>query len=158
MNVPENCPPPLVGLEFDSDSSSEMERISHCQHIKVYVYGKTPVKTRARTLLTRRSQSLAARLVRSRSLGGRSQEGRRSMSVAMPSPPILQPSRRGRIRSQRSVAGENSCTYPTHSPLAEPRGSLGAVAIARSAAAVGRRKVAGQCAVGRRSLCPHHKH
>ena len=42
VKVPENCPPPLVGLEFDSDSSSEMERISHRQHIKVNVYGKTP--------------------------------------------------------------------------------------------------------------------
>ena len=58
--------------------------------------GRSPVKTRARTLLTRRSQSLAARSVRSRSVGGgggRSPEGRRSMcsrsEVAMPSPPIL---------------------------------------------------------------------
>ena len=59
--------------------------------------GRSPVKTRARTLLTRRSQSLAARSVRSVG-GGRSQEGHQSMgcrsAVAMPakSPPIQEPS------------------------------------------------------------------
>ena len=46
VKVPENCPPPLVGLEFDSDSSSEMERISHPQHIIVNVYDKPPKHTK----------------------------------------------------------------------------------------------------------------
>jgi len=45
VNVPEICPPPLVGLEFDSDSSSEMERISHSQHIKVNENGKNPSRS-----------------------------------------------------------------------------------------------------------------
>ena len=91
--------------------------------------GRSPVKTRACTLLTRRSQSLAARSVRSRLVGGgggRSPEGHRSMgcrsAVTMPSPPIQKPSRRGGIRSRWSVAVENSCKCPNHSPLAEPRG------------------------------------
>jgi len=91
--------------------------------------GRSPVKTRARTLLTRRSQSLAARSVRSRMVsggGGRSPEGHRSMgcrsAVTMPSPPIQKPSRRGGIRSRWSVAVENPCKCPNHSPLAEPRG------------------------------------
>ena len=46
MKVPENCPPPLVGLEIDSDFSSEMERISHRQHIIVNVYSKNPSHTK----------------------------------------------------------------------------------------------------------------
>ena len=46
VKVPENCPPPLVGLEFDSDSSSEMERISHRQHIEINVYSNNPKPTK----------------------------------------------------------------------------------------------------------------
>ena len=46
VKVPENCPPPLVGLEFDSDSSSEMERINHPKHIKINVYSNNPKHTK----------------------------------------------------------------------------------------------------------------
>ena len=177
MKVPENCPSPLVGLEFDSDSSSKMVSIDEPKHIKINIYRNTPkhtkrdwrygclrmksrspplassfrhrlpspcdMKTRhapyslaackasrharggrgwspvgmltlARTLLTRRSQSLAARSVRSRSVASRN---------------------------------VNTCMYPTHSPLAEPRGSLGADAVGRQQ----RRSVRSR-SVGR-SLC-----
>jgi len=83
------------------------------------------------------------RSVRSRSVG-------RSLYLTSNTKPF----RRGGVRSRRSVSGENSCTYPTHSPLAEPRGSLGAVAVSRwRRRSVGRRSVIGRWAVGKRQAC-----